>query len=421
MNPTNAISQMQDIVDLLNEACRAYYDETGDGPIMPDVTYDKYIADLRRVEDQTGIVLPDSPTRRVGFPTSTEDKMSHVLPVLSLKSTKSIDELLYFLGESEGVLSWKLDGMSVILYYSGGILTHALTRGDGAIGKVITKNVRKMLSVPSRIRYSGTLVVRGEACVSLPDFEHIKRTKEGERYSNPRNLAAGIIASGEPSTILLKRINFIAHSIVYQVGDDFEVALTHRTDEFAFLKELGFQIVPHVRVLNFELRNEVKRLGGILETESYLYPTDGLVLALNDLALGDSLGSTQRFPKHSLALKWPDISTTTTVTGMKWSVSRTGLITPVVLVAPVTLEGTTVRQVNLHNLKFFEGLSIGVGDILKIYKANKIVPEVEENFTRSKLEEYPRVCPVCETPTEVVKTERTKKLYCRNPKCKSRH
>ena len=396
------------LTNLLCDACRAYYSDTDEDPIMSDKEYDKLIRELTLLEQETGESLPWSPTKNVGFAEETPDKMQHIRPILSLKDTKSIDELLHFLGEEEGMLSWKLDGLSVVLYYEDGVLVNAMTRGDGLTGKVIFENAKKMRYVPHTIQVKGRLVVRGEGCLALKDFEAIKKTKQGERFSNPRNLAAGIINTTKAPNVLLRHMAFIAHSIIFSDGE--AAALTTRTAQLEYLSFFEFHVVPHSKVLNFELQHEVERY--TKSVDKFPYPVDGLVLALDNLAYGESLGATAKFPRHSMAFKWPDESALTKVTGMKWSVSQTGLITPVVIFEPIELEGTIVRQANLHNLKFFEDLSIGKGDILKVYKANKIIPEVEENMTRSKTERYPRKCPVCGGPTRVAETERTRKLYC---------
>lgn len=403
---TDQRSRMEHLVLILNEACRRYYVDTKNGPAMSDKMYDKMLAELTELERVTDEYLPDSPTKRVGFTEKDTDKIEHLVPVLSLRDTKSVDEMLYFLGEQEGLLSWKIDGLSLILHYSGGKLIMALTRGDGTMGKNVLQNVMKMRDVPKEIPQKGYLVVRGEGCLSTNDFEQIKRTKEGEHFSNPRNLAAGIINTTRTSNVLLRHMTFIAHSIMHTQGK----LLRTRSEQLAYLKNIGFRVVPNVKVLNFQLKGAIETFTE--NVNKWGFPVDGLVLALDDVEYGESLGCTAKFPKHSIAFKWPDETKLTKVTGMKWSVSGTGLITPVVIFEPITLEGTVVKQANLHNLRFFESLSIGVGDTIKVYKANKIIPEVEENMTRSKTETYPRKCPECGSKTIIKQTERTRKLYC---------
>jgi DNA ligase (NAD+) len=401
-------SRMADLIDILNDARSKYYGSQKEESSISDAQYDRYLSELTRLEEETGIKLSGSPTMKVGFDEPEEDKIKHYAPVLSLKDTKSVDEMLNFLGEEEGILSWKVDGIGIVLYYSLGKLTLALSRGDGHYGKDITKNVMLMRNVPTTIPILNRVIIRGEGCLSLREFDQIKKTKEGEKYSNPRNTASGLINGTKTTNILLRHMNFVAHSVVLFEGDRYDFPT--RELQLQCLQGLGFKVVPHVTVLNFELTHEIERY--TREVENFEFPVDGLVLSLNDLKYGESLGATAKFPKHSIAFKWPDEEVLTTVTGMKWSVSPTGLITPVVGLKPVWLEGTEVKQANLHSLKIFEELSIGIGDTLRIFKANKIIPEVADNLTRSRTEGYPRHCPVCDSETTVVITDKTRKLYC---------
>lgn len=400
-------SRMHKLVTLLNDAAKRYYTSAGDESSLTDAQYDRYLAELEDLEAQAGYKLAESPTIKVGYE-EDEDRIKHYSPILSLKSTKNVDELLYFLGVEEGVLSWKLDGVSIILYYQNGKLDRAVSRGDGMFGKDITKNVILMRHVPLQIGIKSTLIVRGEGCMSIKDFDQLKATKEGENYRNPRNLAAGLINSTKTSNVLVRHMSFVVHSIIYVdgFGRDFDT----REEEYLYLDKLGFYVVPYIMVVNYKLKEAIELMTSTIDV--FEYPVDGLVLAMNDIAYGASLGQTQRYPKDILAFKWPDKSVLTKVKGMKWSVSQTGLITPVVVVEPVDLEGTTVQQANLHSLKIFEGLGIGKGDILEIYKANKIIPEVAENLTRSATEDYPHHCPDCGGETTVVDTGKTRKLYC---------
>lgn len=402
-------ARMADLIDILNDACHKYYTPRDDEDIaISDAQYDRYLSELIHLEAETGIKLAGSPTMKVGFTEPEEDKIKHYAPILSLKDTKSIDEMLHFLGEREAILSWKLDGVSIVLYYSFGTLQQAVSRGDGQYGKDITKNVMLMRSVPMDISIKNNVIIRGEGCLSLKDFDQLKKTREGERYSNTRSMASGLINGTKTTNVLLRHMSFIAHSVVLLEGHG--RSFTTRYKQLGYLKTLGFRVVPHVKVLNFELKAEIERYTN--DIENFEFPVDGLVLTLNDIGYGDSLGATAKFPKHSMAFKWPDETALTTVTGMKWSVSQTGLITPVVLFRPVTLEGTEVKQANLHTLKIFEELGIGIGDTLRIFKANKIIPEVDENLTRSNTEETPKHCPVCGSPTTILVSDKTRKLYC---------
>jgi len=408
MDVLTAEKRLHELINLLNDASKNYYDSPHD-PVMSDLQYDKYLKELIQLEKETGICLPHSPTAKVGSD-DENNKLQHRHPVLSLKSTKEETEMMHFLGEEEGVLSWKVDGVGLVLYYDDGILIKGLTRGDGHYGKDVTKNVRLMRGVPKTIPVKELTLVRGEGAMSLKDFEQINKTKEGEKFSNPRNLASGLINSSKTTPLLLKHMTFIAHTPI--LLDSWGSQLITRYDQLRYLDTLGFIVVPHTRVLNFELQHEIEKYTSQIDT--YEFPVDGLVLALDDIGRGEILGTTAKYPKHSLAFKWQDISVLTTVTGVRWSVSNTGLITPIVTFKPVTIEGTIVKQANLHNLKGFEELKVGIGDTLKIYKANKIIPEVEENLTRSGTLEYPQRCPVCQGATTLTITPKTKKLYCYN-------
>jgi len=398
--------RMQKLVSFLNDAAKAYYSGSTESSLT-DKQYDLYLEELRNLEEAAGYHLENSPTNRIGFEESG-DKIKHPFPILSLKDTKNVADLLYFLGEEEGLLSWKLDGVSIVLYYREGMLNHAVSRGDGVYGRDITENVLLMSAVPQTISLQNDLIVRGEGCMGIDDFEALKQTPEGERYRNPRNLAAGLINSNSAKPVIIGRLTFVAHSVMMING--YGRNLKTKDEQLRYLEDLGFDVVPYVKVANYFLQQEIERFTSDLPT--YEYPVDGLVLTMNNIDHGASLGKTLRYPRDTMAFKWPDISKLTKVTGMKWSVSPTGLITPVVIVEPTELEGTTVRQANLHTLKCFEDLQIGIGDTLEIYKANKIIPEVKENLTRSWTETYPQFCPVCGHETEVVASNKTRKLYC---------
>lgn len=402
-------ARMFELIDILNDAARKYYNPMeGEESLMSDAQYDQYLSELLYLETETGLKLKGSPTIKVGFAEQEEGKIKHYSPILSLRDTKSIDELLRFLGEKEGLLSWKLDGISIVLYYSFGILQQAVSRGDGYYGKDILKNVSLLKNVPITLPTKNNIIIRGEGCISITDFDLLKKIKEGEKYSNPRNMVSGLINTTKTTPVLLKYINFIAHSVILLEVPEQE--FLSRYKQLEYLKTIGFEVVPHIKVFNYQLINEIEWFTENIE--NFIFPVDGLVLTLNDIRYGESLGGTAKFPKHSIALKWADISAITTVTGMKWSVSETGLITPVVIFKPVWLEGTEVKQASLHNLKIFEDLNIGIGDTIEVFKANKIIPQVKENLTRSGTEKYPQLCPICGSPTHIVVTYKTRKLYC---------
>jgi len=400
-------TEMQKLVTLLNDACKLYYAGVETESPLTDAQYDRYLKELEELEKRAGYRLAESPTAKVGYEES-DDKIKHYAPILSLRSTKDITELLYFLEEEEALLSWKLDGVGIVLYYQNGNLDRAVSRGDGTYGKDITHNVLKMSNVPKQIPIKNVVIIRGEGCISLPDFDELKQTDEGEKYRNPRNLAAGLINSTKKQSPLLRYMSFITHSIILLegYGRNYET----KAEQLDYLSTLGFKVVPYFKVANYTLKNQIEIMSSAVN--EFEYPVDGLVLTMNNISYGRSLGTTSKFPRDSMAFKWPDVSVVTPVQGMKWSVSQTGLITPIVLVKPVQLEGTIVKQANLHTLKNFEDLGIGIGDPVVIYKANKIIPEIQENLSRSATEDPPDNCPVCGAKTFIVATDKTKKLYC---------
>ena len=404
----NKEARMKELIAQLNQATKVY--TLGEASI-PDRKWDALFAELIVLELETGIQLPDSPTISAGFD-DAYCKVEHSQPILSLKSTKDEEDLVKFLKDKEGVLSWKLDGISVVLYYRNGKLVSAATRGNGQFGKDIFKKVQMLHGVPKKLNQKIDAVVRGEAVCRLDTFEQIRNTKQGERYSNPRSLVAGLLnPSSRTHNTLLKQIWFIAHTPVELHIDEVGAAYT-LMEQLRYLKDLGFEVdsIDPAIVTAEDVLTGVNMSNSIIDTCPF--PVDGLVLTFNDLHYGQSLGHTNHHPKHSIAYKWKDICKESMVTGVKWSVSRTGLITPVVQFDPIELEGTTVSQANLHSLKIFEDLMIGKGDILQIYKANKMIPAVQENLTRSGKEKYPKKCPECGKKTHVHKTDKTRKLYC---------
>lgn len=400
--------RMRNLIDILNNARHKYYAGEDEETALTDKQYNAYLYELGVLEKATGIKLPGSPTELVGFD-EPEAKVAHYEPVLSLKDTKDIDELLRFLNGEDGVLSWKLDGISIILHYENGELVLALSRGNGHLGKDITKNVMMINNVPKDLPVKGKLIIRGEGVLSLKDFDLLKQSEEGEHYKNPRNLAAGLINRTKTTSLLLKSLMFIPYSII--LHEELGGRIRTRHKDLEFLEELGFIVVPYSLVRNYDLKEEIDKY--TRDVENFDYPVDGLVLAIDNVKLGEKRGTTSKWPKHSMAFKWPDTSVLTRVTGIEWSVKKeTGYITPILIVEPVELEGTTVKRANLHNVKVFKDLALGTGDTVSIYKANKIIPVVEENLTRSGTLTYPIFCPACGKPTYLTATDKTEKLYC---------
>lgn len=403
--------RMKELIHILNDARKKYYSGKVESPLTDD-QYDSYMYELSFLEEALGVRMRGSPTEMVGFE-ETERKVEHFAPVLSLKDTKSVDELQRFLGELDGLLSWKLDGISIVLHYEDGELKLALTRGDGHIGKDVTENVKWMQGVPHELVMKHKLIVRGEGVISIGEFERIRDTQLAEKYSNPRNMAAGVLNRNRPGE-MLRSLSFIAHSVVYLEEEGHQTNLRHKYLDY--LTVLGFKVVPHVRVRNYDLTAKIEEFTENLE--AYEFPVDGLVLSIDRIDLGEQRGATARFPKHSMAFKWPDETAMTIVTGVKWSVSEKGLLTPVVQFEPIKLEGTIVKQANLHNVRRFRELGIGIGDQIEVFKANKIIPEVKENYTRTATEPVPMVCPHCNFQTELWTTDVTTKLYC--PNCRQK-
>ena len=398
---------MQDLVTSLNMACQLYYSGADEESPLTDSQYDIFLKELESLEKACGYRLADSPTAKVGYEES-EDKIKHAKPILSLRHTKELSDLLYFINEDEALLSWKLDGVGIVLYYQNGLLDRAVSRGDGTYGKDITHNVLQMGNVPLQIPIKNLVIIRGEGCLSREDFKELNQTEEGEKYSNPRNLAAGMLNATKNRNPFLHYLSFIAHTIVWL--DGYGRGYKTKSEQLEYIESLGFKVVAYEKVANFNLKNRIVTMTDLVE--DFEYPVDGLVLTLNNIEHSQELGMTARFPRDSIAFKWPDVSEMATVTGMKWSVSPTGLITPIVIFTPIALEGTIVKQANLHTLKIFESLGIGKGDHIVVFKANKIIPEVKENLSRSATETYPKTCPICNSPTYIISTDKTKKLYC---------
>ena len=404
--------RIKELIQKLKEASKAYYAE--DREIMSNREYDALYDELERLEKETGIVLSDSPTVNVGYEAVEElPKERHESLMLSLGKTKSRDELREWLGDKEGLLSWKLDGLTVVLTYDEGKLKKAVTRGNGEIGEVITNNARAFKNLPVRIAYQGELVLRGEAVISYSDFERINAQIEDveAKYKNPRNLCSGSVRQLN-NEITAQRNVKLAFTLVSAPGADFE---NSREKQFAFLKEQGFDVVEYKRV------NKDTIMDAILyfekKIESYDIPSDGLVLTYDDIAYGLSLGRTAKFPRHSIAFKWADEIRETTLRKIEWSASRTGLINPVAVFDPVELEGTTVSRASVHNISIVRSLRLGIGDRITVYKANMIIPQIAENLTQSDTLEIPKICPVCGGPTRISQINDVQSLYCDNEAC----
>lgn len=415
--------RLKELVSVLNEASRAYYQK--DTEIMSNLEYDKLYDELVALEKETGIVLANSPTIHVGYEVLSElEKQPHQSPMLSLDKTKEVPALVGWLGEHEGVLSWKLDGLTVVLTYENGELANAVTRGNGEIGEVITNNAKTFVNIPRTIPYKGRLVLRGEAVIKYSDFNRMNAeiTNIEDKYKNPRNLCSGSVRQLNNEITAKRNVHFYAFALVEDVLDSAQIAEygfdNTMAGRFAWLKAQGFDVVEHFIVKQDTLGACVMDFAARIPDNDI--PSDGLVLSYNDIAYGKSLGRTAKFPRDSIAFKWADELAETTLTEVEWSPSRTGLINPVAIFEPVELEGTTVTRASLHNVSILRALGLGIGDKITVYKANMIIPQVAENLTRSNDLELPVVCPACGKETTLKDVNGVQSLYCMNPECSAK-
>lgn len=410
---SSKVDRIKELVNVLTEASRAYYAQ--DKEIMSNFEYDRLYDELVELENETGVVLANSPTVNVGYEAVDElPKERHDSPMLSLGKTKSRDELRDWLQGNPALLSWKLDGLTIVLTYSDGKLAKAVTRGNGEIGEVITNNARTFKNVPLNISYKGELILRGEAVITYSDFEKINNEipDADAKYKNPRNLCSGSVRQLNNEITAQRNVRFYAFALVKADDVDFH---NSRNEQFKFLESLGFDVVERKLVTEENIFDTIEYFAEKIKT--YDIPSDGLVLTYDNIAYGQSLGRTAKFPRHSIAFKWADELAETALKEIEWSASRTGLINPVAIFEPVELEGTTVSRASVHNISILRGLRLGIGDRITVYKANMIIPQIAENLTGSDNVEIPKVCPVCGQPTEIRQMNDVQSLYCVNEKC----
>ncbi|MCQ2512826.1 MAG: NAD-dependent DNA ligase LigA [Lachnospiraceae bacterium] len=404
--------RIKELIEKLNEASKAYYKE--DIEVMSNFEYDALYDELVSLENETGIIYSNSPTQNVGYESSTElVKERHENPALSLDKTKEPQVLADFIGDQKGLLSWKLDGLTIVLTYDSGKLQKAVTRGNGEIGEVVTANAKTFVNLPLTIPYEGKLVIRGEAVIKYDDFELINAeiADVDAKYKNPRNLCSGSVRQLDSKITAARRVNLFVFSL-----ESAEVDFHNSNEQkFLWLKTLGFSVVPYKVVDKNNMFEAVKEYAK--EIETFDVPSDGLVLLMDDIEYGKSLGRTAKFPKNAIAFKWKDELAETTLLDVEWSPSRTGLINPVAIFEPVELEGTTVSRASLHNISIIEGLKLGIGDTITIYKANMIIPQVAENLTGRNDLVPPCTCPACGGPTAIKNENDVKTLYCMNDEC----
>ena len=409
--------RMLELVELLNKASRSYYQDAQE--IMSNYEYDRLYDELQNLEKELGITLSNSPTVNVGYEVVSElPKERHESPMLSLDKTKEVEELKNFVGSQKVLMSWKMDGLTIVLTYRDGKLYKAVTRGNGEVGEVVTNNAKVFKNVPVQIAYQGELILRGEAVIGYHDFEKINEEIEDvdAKYKNPRNLCSGSVRQLNNQITAKRNVMFYAFTLVQADGVDFQ---NSRACQMEWLKAQGFTTVEYHMVTRDTVEDEVAKFSSEISKNDF--PSDGLVLSYDDIAYGRSLGRTAKFPRDSYAFKWQDEIRETILREIEWSPSRTGLINPVAIFDPVELEGTTVSRASVHNISIMEELELGIGDKIEVYKANMIIPQIAENLTRSGVKDIPERCPVCQGETKIRQVGNAKALYCMNPECQAKH
>lgn len=414
MSNINETDRMKELIEVLNRASKAYYAE--DIEIMSNAEYDALYDELLMLEEKTRTVLAGSPTVNVGYEAVDNlPKETHESPMLSLDKTKDREALRDWLNGHEALLSWKLDGLTIVLTYENGTLSKAVTRGNGEVGEVVTNNAKTFINLPHKIAYKGKLIIRGEAVISYDDFNKINEEipEEGAKYKNPRNLCSGSVRQLNNEITAKRNVRFIAFNYVSQGGSDTDFKL--RSEQFDFLKKQGFEVVEYHKVTEDSILDKISYFAKMVA--NYPIPSDGLVLTYNDIEYGRSLGRTAKFPRDSIAFKWADETANTHLIDMEWSPSRTGLINPVAIFEPVELEGTTVSRASVHNVSIVKSLMLGIGDEISVYKANMIIPQIKENFTKSGNLTIPKFCPSCSEKTQIKNENGVETLYCVNEAC----
>ena len=409
--------RIKELVEILNKAAKSYYVDAVE--IMPNIEYDKLYDELLELEKETNVVLSNSPTQNVGYEIAGElPKKAHESPMLSLDKTKSVEDLREWLGDNKALLSWKMDGLTIVLTYRDGELAEAVTRGNGTIGEVITNNAKNFQNIPLKIEFKGELILRGEAIIKYSDFRKINDAIEDAtaKYKNPRNLCSGSVRQLNPAITKSRMVYCNIFNVVKADGIDFE---NSKAKQFEWVKNEGFDVVEYKFTDSKSIADDIAEFESKIESNDI--PSDGLVLLLDDIALGERLGSTSKFPRNAMAFKWSDERQVTKLKYIEWSPSRTGLINPVAVFEPVELEGTTVSRASLHNVSIFEDLMLGVGDEISVYKANMIIPQVYENLTKSNTEKVPDTCPACGSHASIKQDNESKVLLCTNPDCQIKH
>lgn len=409
----NKMERMKELVEKLAEA--AYVYEQEDREIMTNREYDALYDELKQLEEETGTILAGSVTQKVGYEIASHlPKVTHSKRMLSLDKTKEVSKLQSFLSQEEGLLSWKLDGLTIVCTYEDGKLASAVTRGNGTVGEEITNNARTFKNLPLTIDEKERLVLRGEAIITYNDFAKINEgiSEADGKYKNPRNLCSGSVRQLNPQITAKRNVRFYAFTLV-EGGPDFET----KEEQLNWLSRKGFQTVEYKKVTAANIEEVVEYFAKNIDKQEFA--SDGLVLTYNNRRYSASLGETAKFPKDSIAFKWKDELVETRLLDIEWNTSRTGLINPVAIFEPVEIEGTTVERASVHNLSILEELKLGIGDQITVYKANMIIPQIAENLTKSNHIKIPEFCPVCGAHTEIKKDKETKTLICSNSNCKA--
>ena len=415
------IKRIKELVAVLSEASYAYYAK--DNPIMSDKQYDDLYDELSELESSTGIILAGSPTQKVqGYVVDSLNRVKHSKPMLSANKTKDINEIKKFIGNYPCVMSWKEDGLTIILRYVNGIFAQAITRGSGDLGEDVTHTMKMCKNIPFRLPYCVNIEVRGECVISWKEFERINSHLDTP-YKHPRNLASGSVRQLDSNVLKDRELTFKAFELVQdelytesKKNSFLEEQILNINESFAYLQELGFDVVEY----EYVTKDNVEELINKYVPENYGYPVDGLIFEYDDYLYGKSLGETSHHPLNMMALKWADDLYETTLTDIEWNTSKSGLVNPVAVFEPVDLDGAVTTRATLHNISYIEDLDLGVGDTIQLYRANMVIPKVHDNLTRSNTWKLPDKCPCCGGNVEIHNENGSKTLHCVNPDCRAK-
>lgn len=417
MNTT--INIIKHLVNELNKYRNAYYNENKS--LISDREYDAMFDRLQALEDETGIILSNSPTKTVGFESVSKlNKVKHNHPLLSLGKTTDLKEFEDYFDNRSCILMGKLDGLTCSIIYQNGKFIRAESRGNGEVGEDITHNARMFINLPMEIPYDGELIIDGECIITRTDFDKIN-LRENTEYKNPRNLVSGTVRQLNNEVVKNRNVHFIAWKLFSMINSNGESDLpSEHSDCFEFLEMAGFDVVPYRKYQKTgysdkAIEIEIESLKE--ECNEKQIPIDGIVGMFNDISYGLSLGNTSHHPRHSLAFKFYQEDNETTLEDIEWSTSRTGLINPVAVFEPIEIDGTTVTRATLNNVSIIKELELGIGDTITVIKANQIIPKITQNLTRSGTYKLPTVCPCCGKEVEIRSDNGREMMYCINKRC----